>query len=66
MQTPAAVMDERLHAAHSRKEEEEGDVAVRTVPIVMMMKGKGMWWWWGKGRGGDLSPVMLLRLHLSS
>lgn len=42
MQTPAAVMDERLHAAHSRKEEEEGDVAVRTVPIVMMMKGKGM------------------------
>lgn len=65
MQTPAAVMDERLHAAHSRKEEEEGDVAVRTVPIVMMMKGEGMSVVVGEG-GGDLSPVMLLRLHLSS
>lgn len=65
MQTPAAVMDERLHAAHSRKEEEEGGVAVRTVPIVMMMKGEGMSVVVGEG-GGDLSPVMLLRLHLSS
>lgn len=52
MQTPAAVMDERLHAAHSRKEE-EGDVAVRTVPIVMMMKkGKGMSVVVGEGEGG--------------
>lgn len=51
VQTPAAVMDERLHAAHSRKEE-EGDVAVRTVPIVMMMKGKGMSVVVGEGEGG--------------
>lgn len=42
VQTPAAVMEERLHAALSRKEEEEGDVAVRIVPIVMMMKGEGI------------------------